>query len=105
MIELELVEQNIGEPEFDVKSFRESIGMSRMQLFRKLQALTGQSPSEFIRTVRLKRAKQLMEQNFGNVAQITYEVGFNNLSYFAKCFKKLFGTSPSEYVSSIVSTS
>jgi transcriptional regulator GlxA family with amidase domain len=73
------------------------IGMSRMQLFRKLKALTNQTPSEFIRTIRLKRAAQLLQQKFGNVAEITYEVGFNNLSYFAKCFRELYGVSPSEY--------
>jgi transcriptional regulator GlxA family with amidase domain len=68
-----------------------------MQLFRKLKALTNQTPSEFIRTIRLKRAASLIKQKFGNVAEITYEVGFNNLSYFAKCFKELYGKSPSEY--------
>jgi len=71
--------------------------MSRMQLFRKLKALTNQNPSEFIRTIRLKRAAQLIKKKFGNVAEITYEVGFNNLSYFAKCFKELYGLSPSEF--------
>jgi transcriptional regulator GlxA family with amidase domain len=69
-----------------------------MQLFRKLKALTNSTPSEFIRLIRLKRAAKLMDQNYGNVAQITYEVGFNNLSYFAKCFKEFFGQSPSDYM-------
>lgn len=51
-----------------------------------------------IRTIRLKRAAQLMKKKFGNVAEITYEVGFNNLSYFAKCFRELYGISQSEYI-------
>ncbi len=94
---IEITEENLWNCEFDVASMTEEMGMSRMQLFRKLKALTDQTPSEFIRTIRLKRAAQLIKKNYGNVAEITYEVGFNNLSYFAKCFKELFGVSPSEY--------
>jgi DNA-binding response OmpR family regulator/two-component sensor histidine kinase len=94
---IELIEENLGDCEFDVSSLTDRMGMSRMQLFRKLKALTNQNPSEFIRTIRLKRAAQLIKKKFGNVAEITYEVGFNNLSYFAKCFKELYGVSPSEY--------
>lgn len=65
-------------------------------MFRKFQALTGQSHTEFIRTIRLKRAASLLKQNFGNVTQVSYEVGFNNLSYFNRSFKKLFGVSQVE---------
>ncbi len=72
--------------------------MSRMQLFRKIKALTNQTPGDFIRTIRLKRAANLIKQSFGNIAQITYEVGFNNPSYFAKCFKDLYGELPSDYM-------
>ena len=94
---IEIIENNLGDCEFDVSTMTEEMGMSRMQLFRKLKALTDQNPSEFIRTIRLKRAAQLIKKKFGNVAEITYEVGFNNLSYFAKCFKELYGISPSEF--------
>jgi DNA-binding response OmpR family regulator len=94
---IDLIEEHMGDSEFDVTTMTEQMGMSRMQLFRKLKALTNQTPSEFIRTIRLKRAAQLIKKKFGNVAEITYEVGFNNLSYFAKCFKELYGVSPSEY--------
>jgi DNA-binding response OmpR family regulator len=94
---IDIIEENLGDCEFDVSTLTERMGMSRMQLFRKLKALTNQNPSEFIRTIRLKRAAQLIKKKFGNVAEITYEVGFNNLSYFAKCFKELYGLSPSEY--------
>jgi DNA-binding response OmpR family regulator len=95
-----IIEENLGDCEFDVSTMTEQMGMSRMQLFRKLKALTNQNPSEFIRTIRLKRAAQLIRKKFGNVAEITYEVGFNNLSYFAKCFRELYGVSPSEYARS-----
>ena len=95
---IDIIEKNMGDGEFDVASLREEVGLSHMQLFRKLKALTDQAPGDFIRTIRLKRAAQLMQQKFGNIAEITYEVGFNNLSYFAKCFREMFGMSPSEYI-------
>ena len=92
-----IIEEYMGDNEFEVWKLQDEAGMSRMQLFRKLKALTGQTPSEFIRTIRLKRAARLFEQNYGNVAQVAYEVGFNNLSYFAKCFKELYKVAPSDY--------
>lgn len=92
-----VIEEHMDDNEFEVRKLQDEVGMSRMQLFRKLKALTGQTPSEFIRTIRLKRAAKLIEQNFGNIAQVAYEVGFNNLSYFAKCFKEFFKVAPSEY--------
>jgi len=95
---IEIIENNMGDGDFDVASLREEVGLSHMQLFRKLKALTDQAPGDFIRTIRLKRAAQLMQKKFGNIAEITYEVGFNNLSYFAKCFRDMFGMSPSEYM-------
>jgi transcriptional regulator GlxA family with amidase domain len=73
------------------------MGMSRMQLFRKLKALVNQTPGELIRNLRLQRAAHLIKQNYGNVSEVTYEVGFNNLSYFAKCFREKYGLLPSEY--------
>jgi AraC-like DNA-binding protein len=71
--------------------------MSRTQLYRKLKAVSGQSANEFIRTIRLKRAAQLLGQGELTIAQITYEVGFTDLPYFRECFKKLFGVTPSAY--------
>ena len=94
---MEVIEKNISNSEFEVRQFQDEMLMSRMQLFRKIKAITNQTPSEFIRTIRLKRAASLIQQNYGNIAQITFEVGFNNPSYFAKCFKDLFGELPSEY--------
>jgi signal transduction histidine kinase/DNA-binding response OmpR family regulator len=95
---MEIIEKNIGNSEFEVRHFEEEMFMSRMQLFRKIKALTNQTPGDFIRTIRLKRAASLIKQNFGNIAQITFEVGFNNPSYFAKCFKDLYGVLPSDYL-------
>ena len=93
-----IIEDHMGDFEFDAVTFQEDMAMSSSQLFRKLRALVDQSATEFIRTIRLKRAARLLEQGYGNVAEVTFEVGFNNLSYFAKCFKKLYGVSPSEYL-------
>lgn len=91
-----VIESHIGEENFDVPEFRSEMNMSRSTLFRKLYALTNQSPSEFIRTIRLKRAACLLKQGFGNVSQVALEVGFNNLSYFTRCFKQMYQLSPVE---------
>ncbi|MBN2214506.1 MAG: response regulator [Bacteroidales bacterium] len=94
---IEVIEKNMGDCEFDVNNLFPEMNMSRMQLFRKLKALVNQTPGELIRNIRLKRAAHLIKQHFGNIAEITYEVGFNNLSYFAKCFKEKYGLLPSEF--------
>ncbi|QHT68486.1 response regulator [Rhodocytophaga rosea] len=94
-----VVEQNMADVTFSVEEFSREIGMSRMQLHRKLKALTGQSASDFIRIMRLKRAAQLLEAKVGNVTEVAYQVGFNTLSYFSKCFHDYFGVMPTEYAS------
>lgn len=94
---LESVESNMANSEFSVEDFGKEVGMSRMQLYRKMKALTGQSANEFIRTIRLKRAAQLIAQEHLTIAEVTYEVGFNDLQYFRDCFKKQFGVNPSKY--------
>jgi transcriptional regulator GlxA family with amidase domain len=94
---MEIIEKNMSDPEFGVDIFGKEAGLSHSQLHRKIRALTNQSPVEFIRMIRLKRAASLLKQEYGNVAEIAYEVGFSNPSYFAECFRKQFGKSPSEY--------
>ncbi len=91
-----IVEKKIGDEKFRVEEFAEEVSMSRSQLHRKLTALTNQSPSDFIRYMRLHRAKQLLEQNAGNVSEIAFQVGFNSVAYFSKCFREQFGVVPSE---------
>jgi AraC-like DNA-binding protein len=68
-----------------------------MHLYRKIKALAGQTPSQFLRTIRLKRAAVLLSKESDNVAQIAYAVGFNNLSYFNRCFKEQFGVTPGKF--------
>jgi signal transduction histidine kinase/ligand-binding sensor domain-containing protein/DNA-binding response OmpR family regulator len=92
------IEHFMDDVAFSVDVLGNEIGMSRMQLYRKLQALTGQSPSDFIRTMRLQRAAQLLVKNSGSIAQIADQVGFSSHSYFSKCFLEQYGKSPSEYM-------
>lgn len=96
-----IVEANLSNPHFDVEMFCREVGMSRVQLHRKLTALTDQSASEFIRSFRLKRAASLLEQQAGNITEIAYTVGFNSLPYFTKCFKEQLGQTPSEFIAAL----
>lgn len=94
---VESIEKNMSNADYSVEELGLDVGMSKMQLYRKMKALTNQSANEFIRTMRLKRAAQLLEQKQLTVAEVTYEVGFTDLPYFRECFKKMFGVTPSEY--------
>jgi len=94
-----VVELNISNYQFSVEHLADHMNLSRTQLLRKLKALTGFSPSDFIRSIRLQRAAQMIRQRVDTVTQIAYAVGFNDQSYFAKSFKKEFGVSPTEYAS------
>ena len=94
----DVMDQQLVESDFNTEAFAKAVGMSRMQLHRKLKALTGLSATEFIRNQRLKLAAQLLKKSEINVSQVGYTVGFNNHSYFTKCFKEQYGCSPSEYI-------
>jgi signal transduction histidine kinase/DNA-binding response OmpR family regulator len=93
----QVVENHLDEADFNVDQFVDDMAMGQMQLYRKLKALLNLSALEFIRSIRLSHAARMIENKTGNIAQIAYAVGFNNPSYFAECFKKQFGLSPSEY--------
>jgi len=94
---LQIVEEHISDPEFTVENFQKTIGMSRMQLHRKLKALTNHSASEFIRDLRLQRAADLLVVKGTSVTDVAYACGFNSLSYFTQCFKDKYGVTPSKY--------
>lgn len=94
---IDLVEANLSNSEFSINDFIEQMGMSRSVLYRKLKALTGQSLTEFIRTIKLKRAGQLIVQSQLNISEIAYDLGFNDLKHFRKSFQNLFNELPSEY--------
>ncbi len=93
----EVMDTNLVESDFSAENFAVALGMSRMQLHRKLKALTGLSTTEFIRSQRLKLAAQLLKKSEINISQVGYAVGFNDHSYFTKCFKKQYGMSPSDF--------
>jgi signal transduction histidine kinase/DNA-binding response OmpR family regulator len=97
---LAIMEENMSNADFDVDSFSREVGMSRAQLNRKITALLDQSPNEFIRTMRLKRASQLLGQKQSNIGEIAFLVGFSNPGYFTKCFRDYYGVAPSEYTPS-----
>ncbi len=91
-----VVDQHIARPDFGVEKFAQGMFLSRRQLHRKLTAITNLSATDFIRHLRLQRAKDLLSQNAGTVAEIAEMVGFTNHSYFAKCFREQFGILPNE---------
>ena len=96
---ISVVMKYISDPEFSVESFGREMAMSRVQLHRKIKALTGQSPGQFVRSIRLKNAAEYLKNNDANITETAYEFGFNNMSYFTKCFNREFGMTPSEYIS------
>ena len=96
----EVMDNKLVESDFSAENFATALGMSRMQLHRKLKALTGLSTTEFIRSQRLKLAAQLLKKSEINISQVGYAVGFNNHSYFTKCFREQFGVSPSDFAKS-----
>jgi AraC-like DNA-binding protein len=96
---IKCVENKIADPDFSVEELSHELGMSRVHLYKKLQALTGKSPLEFIRSIRLQHAAQLLEKSQLTVSEVAYKVGFNNPKYFAKYFKEEFQVLPSAYAS------
>ena len=92
-----IIEEHISEAEFTVDDMAKLLLMSRIQVYRKIKALTGQTPNNFLREIRLKRAAQLLELTDYSVQEVTYKVGFNDLKYFREKFKDEFGVNPSEY--------
>ena len=94
---LSIFEDHMEEPDFSTEDLAREIGISRMHLNRKIQALTNLSTNAFIRTLRLQRAAKLLTNDSGTVSEVAYRVGFNNLSYFSKAFRRHFGKLPSEF--------
>src|SRR5690606_41648749 len=96
----EFLKQKHSDESFGIAQMQEALCMSKTQLHRNMKALTNPPPGEFLRNYRLKRAAQILRERGDSVTQVAYSVGFNNLSYFARCFKELYGVVPSEYADS-----
>ncbi|MBP6169886.1 MAG: response regulator [Bacteroides sp.] len=92
-----VVEAHIIDPDFDRSVLHAEMNLSKSTLYRKLKAITDLGPNEFIRNIRLKKSRELLEQGKYNVSEIAYMVGFNDAKYFTSCFKREFNKTPSEY--------
>jgi len=95
---LDVVKAHLDDYDFAMDAFSSQMHMSRSTLFRKIKALTGQSPSVFIRSVRLKHAAELLKTGHYNVSEVAYQVGFLDMAYFSNCFKKQFHCTPSQFM-------
>lgn len=89
-----IIQVNLADSDLSVEKIGDEIGLSRVQLYRKVKALTGYSPVEMLRKARLARARQLLQTTDKNVSEVAYAVGFSTPSYFSKCYKEEFGESP-----------
>jgi transcriptional regulator GlxA family with amidase domain len=96
---LEIVEKNLSDPTFSVEGLSHALYMSRISVYKRLLSLTGKTPIEFIRSIRLDHAARLMEKSQLTVAEIAWEVGFNNPKYFTRHFKAAYNMLPSAYIS------
>jgi CheY-like chemotaxis protein/AraC-like DNA-binding protein len=92
-----VIEEHLSDFDFSVEIFGQEMAVSRVQLHRKLKALTSFSASDIIRTIRLEHAADMLQKGKGNVTEVAYATGFNNLSWFARCFQERYHVSPSEY--------
>lgn len=99
---IEIIKSNMGNEDFSVEELGSLVAMSRSNLFRKLKAITGQTPIEFIYYIRLRHAMELLLERKMSVSEIAYAVGFKNPSSFTKSFKKHFGKSPSDYLNTLI---
>lgn len=94
---IKIVEEKMGDTDFTVEEFGASVGMTRGHLYKKLMAITGKSPIEFIRAIRIKRGRSLLEQGRTNISEVAYTVGFSP-KQFSKFFREEYGCLPSEFI-------
>jgi AraC-like DNA-binding protein len=94
----QIIEDRLSDSDLNVSALCDISGINNKQIYRKLKQLTGMTPVEYIRSVRMKKAAMLFRQKKFSVAEVMYMVGFSNHSYFSKCFKSEFGKTPWEYM-------
>ena len=93
-----IIEKNIDDSDFSVQRLAEDTDTGAKQLYRKIKQMTGYTPVEYIRTIRIKKAALLLQQKKFTVAEVMYMVGYTNASYFSKCFQAEFGVTPKAYM-------
>jgi AraC-like DNA-binding protein len=98
---VDVIENHIADPELNIVFLAKSMGMSHSAIYKKIKAISGLSGNEFIRNIRLKRASQLLKTPGINISEVVYQVGFNNRSYFSKCFQDTFDMTPTQFVASL----
>ena len=95
---MDSIEQHLEESEFDLEQLSTEMGMSKSTLYRKIKSITGLTPLDFVRNVKMKRACMMLLARTQNISEVAYAVGFSTPKYFTKCFKEEFGITPSEYL-------
>ncbi len=93
----QVIESNLGDPDFNVEQLANKLYMGRSTVYRKIEALCGENPTDYIRSYRLKRAAQLLQNGAASVTDVAFEVGFNSRTYFTRCFKEMFHQLPSDF--------
>ncbi|MDE5997695.1 MAG: helix-turn-helix transcriptional regulator, partial [Muribaculaceae bacterium] len=96
-----IVEEHLSDIDFDVETLSNELGLSRGHLYKKFMAIIGIGPSAFIRSIRLKRGRELLSQSQMRISEIAYAVGFNTPKRFSVCFKEEYGMTPTEYLESL----
>lgn len=94
----QMIEEHLADPDLNVNALCEWIGIGNKQLYRKIKQLTGTTPVEYIKTIRMKQAAMLLQQRKFTVAEVMYQVGFSSHSYFSKCFQAEFGKTPRQFM-------
>ena len=97
---IDYVDKNIADEHYSVEQLSNDLCMSRMTLYRKIQSSTGQKPTEFIRTIRLRRAAELLREGRLTITEISYATGFSSVSYFSRCFRTMYGVAPTQFITS-----
>jgi len=95
---IEIIENKISDPDLNVNALSTVSGIGSKQIYRKIKQLTGMSPVEYIRSIRLKKAAMLFSQKKFTIAEVMYMVGFSKHSYFSKCFQTEFGKTPRQFI-------
>jgi len=93
-----VINEHLSEEEFSIEDIAMEIGMSRAQIYRKIKALTGKSPSLYLRSVRLSKAKEMIKEGKGTISEISFWVGFSSPAYFSRCYKEEYGYPPSDQI-------